>query len=69
MLVQRRLLGKSRCDLGMNGGDDANRMYRFKGAYCSVYEKEDCKELFDVDMDVMADTLPEMAKKMIEASK
>lgn len=53
----------------MNGGDDANRMYRFKGAYCSVYEKEDCKELFDVDMDVMADTLPEMAKKMIEASK
>jgi 2-haloacid dehalogenase len=33
-----------------------------------VYEKEDCKELFDVDMDVMADTLPQMAKKIIEAS-
>lgn len=42
---------------------------RFKGAYCSIFEKEDCKDLFDVDMDVMADTLPEMAKKMIEASK
>lgn len=42
---------------------------RFKGAYCSVYEKEDCKELFGVDMDVMSDTLPEMARKVIEASK
>jgi 2-haloacid dehalogenase len=44
-------------------------MCRFKGAYCSVYEKEDCIELFDAEMDVMADTLPEMAKKIIEASK
>jgi 2-haloacid dehalogenase len=34
-----------------------------------VYEKEDCKELFDVEMDVMSDTLPEMARKIIEASK
>ncbi|KAI4731204.1 2-haloalkanoic acid dehalogenase [Aureobasidium sp. EXF-10728] len=47
----------------------AAKIVGFKGAYCSVYEKEDCKELFDVDMDVMADTLPEMAKKIIEASK
>ncbi|CAD0115490.1 unnamed protein product [Aureobasidium uvarum] len=47
----------------------AAKIVGFKGAYCSVYEKEDCKELFDVDMDVMADTLPEMAKKIIEASR
>ncbi|KAL2027669.1 hypothetical protein VTO58DRAFT_110357 [Aureobasidium pullulans] len=47
----------------------AAKIVGFKGAYCSVYEKEDCKELFDVDMDVMADTLPEMAQKIIEASK
>ncbi|KAI4789297.1 2-haloalkanoic acid dehalogenase [Aureobasidium sp. EXF-8845] len=47
----------------------AAKMSRFKGAYCSVYEKEDCKELFDVEMDVMSDTLPEMARKIIEASK
>ncbi|KAI5236629.1 2-haloalkanoic acid dehalogenase [Aureobasidium subglaciale] len=47
----------------------AAKIVGFKGAYCSVYEKEDCKELFGVDMDVMADTLPAMAKKIIEASK
>jgi 2-haloacid dehalogenase len=39
------------------------------GAYCSVLEKEDCKELFGVDMDVMAETLPEMARRIIEAAK
>ncbi|ORY58577.1 putative 2-haloalkanoic acid dehalogenase [Pseudomassariella vexata] len=39
----------------------------FKGAYCSVYEKEDCAELFGEKMDVMSDTLPEMARKIIEA--
>ncbi|KAG9755120.1 hypothetical protein KCU59_g113, partial [Aureobasidium melanogenum] len=47
----------------------AAKIVGFKGAYCSIFEKEDCKELFDVDMDVMADTLPEMAKKIIETSK
>ncbi|KAH0394934.1 2-haloalkanoic acid dehalogenase, partial [Aureobasidium melanogenum] len=47
----------------------AAKIVGFKGAYCSIFEKEDCKELFDVDMDVMADTLSEMAKKIIEASK
>ncbi|KAI0016897.1 putative 2-haloalkanoic acid dehalogenase [Xylariomycetidae sp. FL0641] len=46
----------------------AAKMVGFKGAYCSVFEKEDCKELFGVDMDVMADTLPEMAEKVIAAS-
>ncbi|KAH9908948.1 putative 2-haloalkanoic acid dehalogenase [Xylariomycetidae sp. FL2044] len=40
----------------------------FKGAYCSVFEKEDCRELFGVDVDVMAETLPEMAKKVIAAT-
>ncbi|KAK6002979.1 hypothetical protein QM012_000824 [Aureobasidium pullulans] len=47
----------------------AAKIVGFKGAYCSIFEKEDCKELFDVDMDVMADTLPEMAKKIIDVSK
>ncbi|KAL1311808.1 hypothetical protein AAFC00_001888 [Neodothiora populina] len=45
------------------------KMVGFKGAYCSVYEKESCAEIFGVEMDVLAKTLPEMAKKMIEASK
>ncbi|KAJ5319814.1 hypothetical protein PENANT_c026G00169 [Penicillium antarcticum] len=38
----------------------------FKGAYCHIWEKESLSELFGV-MDVMADTLPEMADKIIEA--
>lgn len=46
----------------------ADRSSRFKGAYCSVYEKEDCAELFGVEMDVMSDTLPEMARKVIKAA-
>lgn len=40
-------------------------MYRFRGAYCSIYDKEPCLEIFDNTMDVMADTLPEMADKVI----
>ncbi|KAF4635579.1 hypothetical protein G7Y89_g2514 [Cudoniella acicularis] len=41
----------------------------FRGAYCSEYEKEACLEIFDTKMDVIADTLPEMADKIIKASK
>jgi 2-haloacid dehalogenase len=37
----------------------------FKGAYCTVYEKEPCLEIFDTEMDVMADTLIEMAQKIV----
>ncbi|CAG7988520.1 unnamed protein product [Penicillium nalgiovense] len=37
----------------------------FRGAYCSIYEKESCIDIFDTKMDVMADTLLEMADKMI----
>lgn len=40
----------------------------FKGAYCTVYEKEPCLEIFDTKMDVMADTLIEMAEKIVKAS-
>ncbi|KAF4615868.1 hypothetical protein G7Y89_g15247 [Cudoniella acicularis] len=40
----------------------------FRGAYCTEYEKEACLEIFDTKMDVMADTLPEMTDKIIEAS-
>lgn len=40
----------------------------FRGAYCSIYEKESCIEIFDTEMAVIADTLPEMADKMIALS-
>ncbi|KAK0118312.1 hypothetical protein ONS95_012606 [Cadophora gregata] len=37
----------------------------FRGAYCSIYDKEPCLEIFNTTMDVMSDTLPEMADKVI----
>ncbi|RDW61548.1 2-haloalkanoic acid dehalogenase-like protein [Coleophoma crateriformis] len=40
----------------------------FKGAYCTVYEKEPCLEIFDTEMDVMADSLSEMAEKIVKAA-
>ncbi|KAK2626356.1 hypothetical protein QTJ16_004618 [Diplocarpon rosae] len=40
----------------------------FRGAYCSAYEKETCAEIFDATMDVMAETLPELADKVIAAT-
>ena len=40
----------------------------FRGAYCSIYEKESCIEIFDTQMDVMADDLLEMADKMIQVA-
>ncbi|KAJ5342617.1 hypothetical protein N7541_011741 [Penicillium brevicompactum] len=42
----------------------AARKAGFKGAYCSVWEKESLSELFG-EMDVMDDTLPGMADKII----
>lgn len=45
----------------------AARRVGFKGAYCSVWENEALTELFG-EMDVLADTLPEMADKIIAAS-
>jgi hypothetical protein len=38
----------------------------FKGAYCTVWEKEPCTALFG-EMDVMADSFPDMARKIVEA--
>ncbi|KAI9726545.1 MAG: hypothetical protein M1834_008987 [Cirrosporium novae-zelandiae] len=40
----------------------------FKGAYCSIWEKEACIDLFG-EMDVMADSLPDLADKVIAASQ
>ncbi|KAJ5157914.1 uncharacterized protein N7482_009014 [Penicillium canariense] len=40
----------------------------FRGAYCTIYEKEPCSEIFDSSMDVLADTLPEMAEQIVAAS-
>lgn len=44
----------------------AARCVGFKGAYCSAYEKDDCLEIFGGEMEVMAETLPEMAKRIVE---
>lgn len=40
----------------------------FRGAYCTVWEKEACSELFGGEMEVMADTLEEMADGIIAAT-
>jgi len=40
----------------------------FKGAYCTVWEKEPCTDLFG-EVDVMADTLPELADSIILHAK
>lgn len=45
----------------------ADTYCRFKGAWCSVYEKEPVTEVFG-EIDVVADSLVEMADKIIEAS-
>ena len=41
----------------------------FQGAYCSAYEKENCLEIFGGEMDVMENTLPDMARKVVEKAK
>ncbi|KAF2769844.1 HAD-like protein [Teratosphaeria nubilosa] len=43
----------------------AARRVGFKGAYCTVYEKEPNTQLYVGDMEVIADTLVEMAEKVI----
>jgi 2-haloacid dehalogenase len=48
------------------GADERNR---FKGAWSAVWEKEPCLEIFGEEMDVMAETLPEMARKVVEKNK
>lgn len=40
----------------------------FRGAYCSVWEKEACSDLFGGEMDVMSDTLEELADGIIAAT-
>jgi 2-haloacid dehalogenase len=49
--------GKTRADISC----------RFKAAWCSVYEKEPSTEVFG-EVDVLADSLVEMANKIIAAS-
>ncbi|KAM0550584.1 hypothetical protein ACHAPJ_008842 [Fusarium lateritium] len=45
----------------------AAKQVGFKSAYCSVLEKEPCVDVFG-EMDVMADSLSEMADKIVQAS-
>lgn len=41
----------------------------FRGAYCTVYERDPCEELFGEDrMDVVAESLGEMAEGIVKAS-
>ena len=42
-------------------------LFRFKGAWVSVWEKEMCSDLFG-NMDVVADDLPSLADTIIGAS-
>lgn len=41
----------------------------FKGAYCTVYEQDPCEDIFEEKMDVVEDTLDEMARSIVKASK
>lgn len=41
---------------------------RFKGAYCTIMEKDPCTHIFG-EMDVIADGFEDLAKKIIDASK
>ena len=40
----------------------------FKGAYCTVYERDPCPDIYDEPMDVVADSLAEMAEKIVVAA-
>ncbi|PCG97433.1 Hypothetical protein PENO1_005900 [Penicillium occitanis (nom. inval.)] len=40
----------------------------FRGAYCTIYEQDACKSIFPEKMDVMADDLVTMAKRIVDAS-
>ena len=40
----------------------------FTGAYCSVLEKEPATEIFDVKINVIASSLPQMARGIVESS-
>ena len=50
--------------ISMLRGDALLTICRFRGAYCTVWEREPLTELFG-HMDVIADSLPEMADKVI----
>ncbi|PWY87369.1 putative 2-haloalkanoic acid dehalogenase [Aspergillus heteromorphus CBS 117.55] len=41
----------------------------FRGAYCSIYEKAPAFQVYDAALEVTADTLPDMAERVIAASK
>ena len=41
----------------------------FRGAYCTIYEQDPCGDLFDEKMEVIADSLLEMAEEIVKASQ
>lgn len=40
----------------------------FRGAYCTIYEQDPCEDIFDEKMEVVADTLADMAESIVAAS-
>jgi 2-haloacid dehalogenase len=40
----------------------------FRGAYCTIYEQDACETIFTEKMEIMADNLETMAKRIVEAS-
>ncbi|KAL6247618.1 hypothetical protein RBB50_004966 [Rhinocladiella similis] len=40
----------------------------FTGAYCTVYELDPCMDIFEDEMQVVEDSLPDMAKAIVAAS-
>jgi 2-haloacid dehalogenase len=40
----------------------------FRGAYCTIYEQDACETIFTEKMEIMADDLETMAKRIVEAS-
>lgn len=46
----------------------AARVAGFKGAYCSAYENEPCWEVFGGEMEVVEETLVQMARSIIQQS-
>ncbi|KAL4926208.1 putative 2-haloalkanoic acid dehalogenase [Aspergillus undulatus] len=39
----------------------------FRGAYCTVYEQDPCLDIFDTKMEVIADSLVDMAERIVNA--
>ncbi|EED23992.1 conserved hypothetical protein [Talaromyces stipitatus ATCC 10500] len=53
------------CDAAHMWDASAAAKAGFRAAYCTVYEKEPCFEIFDTKVEVIADSLPAVAEKIV----